>query len=161
METIEKQENIETIKSPPSVHGVLAHSYFMTLLLFFLGTVLDLIFQFKIFKHNSFFYIGLFLMIFATLLVFWAQHTSHKLKKQNITKEAFQKGPYAFTRTPTHWGMLFLTFGFGIGINAFFIVLTSIIAFLISKFYFIKQEEEILTTKYGNPFTEYKKIVKF
>jgi len=65
----------------PSVHKVLAHSYAMYFILFLIGVSLDLMFRFKIFKTSVMVPTGASLIIFATLLIFWAQHTSRNLKK--------------------------------------------------------------------------------
>jgi protein-S-isoprenylcysteine O-methyltransferase Ste14 len=51
--------------------------------------------------------------------------------------------------------------GFGIIMNALFIVIFSLISFTISRFTFIKKEEEILAQKYGDPYLEYKREIKF
>ncbi|KKP71662.1 MAG: hypothetical protein UR70_C0021G0015 [Candidatus Nomurabacteria bacterium GW2011_GWB1_35_20] len=50
--------------------------------------------------------------------------------------------------------------GFGIITNALFIIIFSVISFIITKFVFIRKEEKILAEKYGIPYLEYKKSVK-
>jgi protein-S-isoprenylcysteine O-methyltransferase Ste14 len=100
-------------------------------------------------------------LIFGTFLIFWAQKSSHSFKKETINKEIFCNGPYCYTRTPTHYGLFLLTLGFGMINDAFFIVIFSIISFIITKFVFIRKEEKILALKYGEPYLEYKKTVKF
>ena len=69
------------------------------------------------------------------------------------------KGPYKYSRSPTHWGLSMLMFGFGITVNAFFIVITTIISYLVAKYTFLKKEEKLLARKYGEPYKEYKKSV--
>jgi len=100
------------------------------------------------------------LIVLSSILIFWAQGTSRNLKKENITKETFCKGPYCYTRSPTHWGLFFLMIGFGIITNAIFVILTTLISFLVSRFIFLEKEERILAEKYGTPYLEYKKAVK-
>jgi protein-S-isoprenylcysteine O-methyltransferase Ste14 len=51
--------------------------------------------------------------------------------------------------------------GFGIMNNALFVIVTTFISFFISKFVFIDRQERILADKYGAPYLEYKKAVKF
>jgi len=97
----------------------------------------------------------------GTLLIFWAQNTSRNLNTQNLTKETFSKGPYRFTSTPTNFGLFFLMLGFGMVANSFFIIVFSCVAFLIARFIFLEQEEKTLAEKYGAPYLEYKKMVKF
>jgi len=143
------------------IHKVLAHSYSAYLLLFLLGSFLDLYFRLQVFSSSVVVPIGFILLIFGTLLIIWAQKTSRNLKKENITKETFRQGPYCFTRTPTSFGLFFLVLGFGMIANAFFIILCSCIAFFVAKFIFLNEEEKILAAKYCTPYLEYKKIVKF
>lgn len=143
------------------VHQVLAHSYALHLFLFLVGVVLDLVFNFKFFYNPSVVPIGIFFLIFGTFLIIWAQKTSRNLDKNNISKETFLHGPYRYTRTPTNFGLFFLVLGFGLIINAFFVILSAFISFLLSKFIFLNKQEKILALKYGAPYLEYKKMVKF
>jgi protein-S-isoprenylcysteine O-methyltransferase Ste14 len=143
-----------------NVHKVLAHSYATYFVLFLVGVTLDLVFRFQIFNSSVMVPTGVSVLIFATLLIFWAQTTSRNLKKENITKETFCKGPYCYSRSPTHWGLFFLMLGFGIIVNAIFVVLTTLISFLISRYIFLSKEEAILEEKYGMPYLDYKRDVR-
>ena len=104
---------------------------------------------------------GAFLLVLGTILILWAQNTSRHLNTENATKETFCHGPYRFTRTPTNFGLFFLVLGFGIVANALFVILSSLVSFFIAKFVFLKKEEQLLAEKYGAPYLEYKKSVKF
>jgi protein-S-isoprenylcysteine O-methyltransferase Ste14 len=143
------------------VHGILAHSYLFYFVLLLFGLVLDFIFSLEVFKNSVFILIGIIFLVFGTVLIFWAQRSSLKLQIENMTKETFCNGPYGYTRSPTHFGLFLATLGFGIIANALFIVVFSIISFFITKFVFIKKEEEILAEKYGAPYVEYQKSVRF
>ncbi len=155
---------METLNQEPphqnKVHKILAHSYGIYFFFFLLGVYLDLIFQFKVFTSSTVLFLGPPLLIFGTFLVFWAQYTSRNLKKENISKKAFCRGPYCYTRSPTHWGLFFLTLGFGIIINAVFVVLTTLLSFLITRLIFLNKQERVLEEKYGNHYLEYKKQVR-
>lgn len=144
-----------------SVHKILAHSYMFYFIFFLLGLSLDFMFPFKIFNNFGFLLVGVILLIFGTFLIIWAQKVSHHLSKENINKETFCHGPYRYTRSPTHFGLFFLMFGFGIVANALFIVIFSILSFIVTKFIFIREEEKVLAEKYGVPYLEYKKSVEF
>lgn len=122
---------------------------------------MDVFFHFKFFPASFAEPAGIVLIALATVGILWAQNTSKKLNTENVTKETFCQGPYCYTRTPTHWGLFFLVLGFGILVNAFFVVVTTIISFIISKLVFLKKGEAILARKYGAPYLEYKKQVKF
>lgn len=150
-------------KSPieHNVHRVLAHSYTVYFILFLFGIVLDVIFKFKIFSSSFAVPIGLALLVIASFLILWAQKTTRKGKGEHVTKETFCKGPYCYTRHPTYLGLFLLLIGFGIIANALFVILATLISFLVAKFIFIEKEEKILTKKYGAPYLEYKRAVKF
>jgi len=143
-----------------SVHVILAHSYLFYFILFVIGVVLDVVFRIKIYNNSLTILSGVILLILGSGLILWAQKTSKKLPSENLTKESFCRGPYCYTRSPTHWGLFLLTLGFGVMANAFFIVISTIIAFVITKFIFIREEESALEEKYGTPYLEYKKKVK-
>jgi len=143
------------------VHKVLAHSHYVYFLIFLIGVTLDLIFKFKIFTNPAMLPIGFFLLLFGTFLIIWAEKTSHNFKKDNLTRETFSQGPYLYTRNPTHWGLFLLVMGFGVITNALFVVLSTLVSFFIEKFIFQVKTEKILEEKYGMPYLEYKKMVKF
>ncbi len=144
-----------------TVHHVLAHSYAFYFVLLLVAVGLDFIYPVKLFEDSMIMPTGFVFLGLATLLIFWAQTTSRRLDRENLTKESFCKGPYCYTRTPTHWGLFLLILSFGVILNAFFVVLFTIVAFVVTKFLFIKEQEKLLAEKYGNPYLEYKKSVKF
>lgn len=143
------------------VHRVLAYSYLFYFVVFLLSLFLDFIFPLKIFEKFTGISVGAVFLILGTVLILWAQKSSLRLQKESISKETFYRGPYRYTRSPTHFGLFLLMLGFGIISNALFVISFSIISFFITRFIFIKKEEKILTEKYGAPYLEYKKSVKF
>jgi len=143
------------------VHKVLARSYSVYLFSFLAGVCLDLIFNFRIFNYSLVPILGILFLIIGTVLIIWAQGTSRNLKKENLKKETFFNGPYRYTRTPTNFGLFFLILGFGYVVHSPFIILLDLVAFFIAKFIFLNKEEKILAEKYGAPYLEYKKIVRF
>ena len=143
------------------VHHILAHSYTFFFAFLILGIVLDIIFKYKIISSPIIMYIGFIFLILSTVLIYWAQKTSNNLKTENMTPDTFCKGPYCYTRVPTHLGLFFMAFGFGLILNATFVIVTSIVSFVINKFIFLEEEEKILEKKYGAPYLEYKNKIKF
>lgn len=143
------------------VHRVLAHGHSVFFLLFLIGVTLDFIFPIKIFTSSFMVPIGFLLLILGTLLIVWAEKSSHNFKKDDLSKETFCSGPYCYTRNPTHFGLFFLVMGFGFIANAFFVILTTLVSFFIEKFVFQSKAEKILAEKYGTHYLEYKKMVKF
>lgn len=142
------------------VHKILAHSYTLYFFLFLVGVYLDFVFPLKIFSSPVWVLTGILLLIFATILILWAQKTSRNLDIQNLRKETFYQGPYRYARSPTHWGLFILMLGFGIVANALFVILSTLLSFLTSRFIFLKKQEDVLAEKYGAPYLEYKKQVK-
>ncbi|OGI70970.1 hypothetical protein A3C60_00475 [Candidatus Nomurabacteria bacterium RIFCSPHIGHO2_02_FULL_37_45] len=162
---MESYDEIEpTKKEHPhknKVHRILAHSYLIYFILLLIGVSLDLIFRFKISTNVTILSVGAVFLVFGTILILWAQRTSRDLKKNNISKETFCHGPYCYTRSPTHWGLFFLILGFGIIANAVFVIFSTVISFFLTRFIFLEKQENILAEKYGVPYLEYKKMVKF
>ncbi len=155
------ERNNENCIEKQSIHAILAHSYAVHLILFLVGAILDLLFNFKFIYGSWVVPLGIFFLIVGTILVFWAQKTSRNLDKSNLSRETFRHGPYRYTRVPTNFGLFFLALGFGLTINAFFVILSAFVSFLLSKFTFLAKQEKILATKYGAPYLEYKKMVRF
>ncbi|MDE2399509.1 MAG: hypothetical protein KGL67_00630 [Patescibacteria group bacterium] len=145
-----------------TVHRVLAHTYTVYLVLFLVGVCLDFIFKIKILEDSIVVPVGFFFLVLASVLIIWAQKTGRDLRKVSEVKtEHFCKGPYCYTRIPTQWGLFFLMLGFGIITNAFFVILSTIVSFFISKFFFQNKHDKLLVEKYGDAYVEYKKLVRF
>lgn len=143
-----------------SIHKVLAHSYATYFGFFLTGVCLDILFNMKVFTGSSVDELGFIFIILGTSLILWAQRASRSLKKENITRETFTQGPYKYTRNPTHWGLFLLMLGFGMVINAFFVIILSFINFIFTKITFLNKEERLLAEKYGEPYLAYKHSVK-
>lgn len=142
------------------IHRILAHSYFLYFFSFLFGVVLDLFFETKILSSNILMPLGATLLVLATLLILWAQYASRTMHRQGVTKETFYRGPYAYTRSPTHFGLYMLLLGFGVISNGVFVVVLTTISALVTKFVFLRQEEKELEAKYGTHYADYKKSVK-
>lgn len=149
-------------KHKHNVHKVLAHSYTTYFILLLIGVCLDLIFDYEIFPNSVMVPVGSIFLILATIIILWAQKTGRDLRKvAEVKVEHFCRGPYCYTRIPTQWGLFFLIIGFGIITNSFFIILSTILSFFISKFIFIGKHDRIMIKKFGAAYMEYKKLVKF
>lgn len=155
------EENIKNNIKKLNIHKILAHSHAMQFVLFLFGVFLDFVFKIRVFANFSLVGAGVSILIFGSILIFWAQYTSHHLSKENITKESFRKGPYRYIKNPTNFGIFFMMLGFGLIANSFFIILFSIVSSLIAKFVYLDKEAKILIAKYGAPYLEYRKSIKF
>jgi protein-S-isoprenylcysteine O-methyltransferase Ste14 len=145
------------------VHSVLAYSYLVFLFSVILGVIFDIFIKNKIFSDIIYQQIGFFMLVISSIIIYWAQSTSSNYAKninKDKTRSQFEYGPYRYLRSPTHFGLFIMTLGLSLIINSLFSVLFTLIAYIISKFFFLKKEEEILEDKYGEVYTEYKEKVK-
>lgn len=161
--TINEQEEEFNVYRKDMVHFILAHSYFIFLFSVIFGVLFDTFLNKKMFSHPVYPYVGFLLMVIGSLIIYWAQKTSSRYKK-NIGKSDrrshFEFGPYKYSRSPTHSGLFILTLGFGFIINSFFSVALTIIAQIITKAFFLKREERLLEKKYGQVYSNYRKKVR-
>lgn len=150
-------------KPAKQVHSVLAHSYLMYFFAVVAGLLLQMTLPIKVIPQTLASIIGIIFLILAPILIVWAQRSSAPrfLKNEDATtKKDFSIGPYAFSRTPTHLGLDLLIVGFGFLINSVFIIIFSIISYLLTRFIFVRKQEKILGEKYGKDYHKYKKSVR-
>lgn len=156
----ELQSNIEDKKAlyKGKVHFVLSHSYTVFLFAVVLGVVFDIVVPLHISSSVTYKSIGLIMIIIGSIIVYWAQSTSYLVKVKS--KIGFHNGPYKYFRSPTHFGLFIMTLGLALIISSPFSILFTIIAYIITKFIFIKKEERILEEKYGEDYNNYKNKVR-
>lgn len=148
------------------VQAVLGHSYFVYFASLLAGIIFDMYWGVR-FQSEALTTLGAFLIFLGPLLIYWAQHTSHKFavkricSKDGICVDDFYKGPYTFTRSPTHLGIFFMVMGFGFILNSISVVSMTAITFFLTRFVFVRKEERLLEQKYGDPYKAYKTRVKF
>lgn len=157
----EEKSNPNLFHPHHKIHSILAHSYSSFFLFFVVGVVLDLIFSVKIF-HSSFAEpVGIFSIVAGSLIILWAQRKPPMLHVPEVTTENFCRGPYCYSRNPTHWGLFFLVLGFGIIANAFFVVVLTVFSFLVSKLLILRRHDMVMRENYGQAYKDYKRKVKF
>lgn len=144
-----------------AIHRTLLHSYNFYFIFFLVAIVLDLVFTTTFIKAPFIVPFGFVLLGLATLIILWAQISFVGLDNKEVTAKHFSKGPYRYTRNPTHWGLFFLILGFGLITNAFFVVLFIVLSHLLAKMFLIKKHEKAMSLHFGSPYEEYKKLVKF
>jgi protein-S-isoprenylcysteine O-methyltransferase Ste14 len=144
------------------VHLILSHSYAVFFLMVILGVTVDIFVPIAIFNTRTYQYAGFTMILLGSWLIYWAQSTSRTPKEdfnKPRTEKDFEKGPYKYSRNPTHIGLTVMTLGFALLINSLFSVIFLVIASLITKFIFLREEEAFLEKKYGQVYTDYKKKV--
>lgn len=151
-----------TEKPAPEVHNVLAHSYLMYFFAVVAGLLLDLTLPIKIIPEHIATAVGMVFLFVAPALIVWAQMTSHRFsrEKDRSDKLNFFKGPYVFTRSPTHLGLDMLVIGFGLLLNSLFLIIFSVVSFFLTRFIFVRKEERLLGQKYGDEYHKYRKSVR-
>lgn len=163
MEEINKNLTKEKAKTVGIIHILLFHTYMIFLGAVVLGVVFDQIFTFDFFGGTTFEYLGIAMIIWGSILVYWAQSTTSQPKSE-INKERdvnfFFRGPYKYTRNPTNLGLTIMSLGLGFLINSLFSIIFIIITYLVSRFIFIKKQDAILAERYGSVFIDYKKMVR-
>lgn len=162
METNEEICKIPGDEPTGAVHVILSHSYFVYMCAIIFGLILNFIFP-VYFNSDFCSYEGIVCMIFGSYLIYWAQSTSGAMHKETVDDKAkpdFNRGPYRFSRNPTHVGLAFTTLGFGLIMGSFFVVLLSAIAYIVTKVIFLPKEEKILEERYGSIYCQYKERVR-
>ncbi len=163
MEPTEQQKDEFKEYRRGTVHFILLHSYLIFLFAVILGVFFDTFYNGRIFSHSIYQYIGFLMLIISSIIIYWAQSTSLNYKekaKKNKSVSLFESGPYKYSRSPTHFGLFIMTLGLALIINSLFSVIFTIMAYLITKFFFLKKEEKLLENKYGQTYIDYKKKVK-
>lgn len=163
MDKVDNKLNLKHNKHKDhAVHSSLSYSYVIHLFALILGIFLDFLFPIQIFHDSIMVFVGIMFLVFSSILVFWAQNSSMDLlHKEDVNEEHFCRGPYCYTRTPTHFGLFLAVMGFGFIINSFFVIVLTFFTFFITKYTFVKKQELELEKKFGDAYRKYKKIVKF
>ncbi len=156
----EETDNIAPNPYKNKVHAALASSYSWYLLFFLLGICLDMFFPMNIVKSSILTPLGFGIAVLATLLIFWAQKSSRKLDKENLSMETFRKGPYKYLHHPTHMGLFLLLLGFAAMANALYLLILTVLYAVFAKLFFFRKQDSILEAKYGEHYREYRKSVK-
>lgn len=158
-ETIDKET-----KKPKDgfIHLLLAHGYLMFFVAVILGVVADMSLDLNLLANYPYSDIGIFLIMFGTFLVFWAQSSSKKAGKVSMEESKsslFAIGPYKYFRNPTYLGLFTMTLGLGLLVRSIFAILFVLIVNLFTKLILVKREESLLENKYGEIYKEYKSKV--
>lgn len=165
------QDNNDTknskITTLGQVHIILSHSYSVFMFFLIASIIIDAFVKKQLFSVDVYYnytqYISCLLIFIGSCLIYWAQISSSKSKKEMILNNEdrkFTNGPYKYSRNPTHIGLLFMTIGFGMLLNSVVVTTVMILAFIVTKIVFIKKEENVLLQNYGKVYENYKKKVR-
>ncbi len=104
------------------------------------------------------------MIVLGSALIYWAQSTSSCTRKEVArgvkTERDFERGPYKYSRSPTHNGLTIMTLGLSLVLNSFFTFIFIIVASIITKLIFLKEEEALLEERFGDVYCQYKKKVR-
>ncbi|MEZ4210805.1 MAG: methyltransferase [Candidatus Paceibacterota bacterium] len=148
-----------------SVSHLSSYSISVFALGLFVGVLLDIFFPMRFMAEPLNQYIGLALVVMATLVIYYAEkhgeEYSNKRKSNSISSSnELLNGPYKYTRNPKYLGLSFLLIGLGLILNTPFIIGTSIVSGIIVNIYFIAREEALLEERHGEIYKEYKSKVR-
>lgn len=157
--------NIKKENNSPKgiIHVILSYEYSLFLVAIILGLLCDHLFHTKIIGNVDLSYIGVFMIFIGSSLVYWAQRSTSvpKSKTEEERKtDFFYKGPYKYSRNPTHFGLFVMSLGLGLILNSVFSIVFILITHIIAKYSFLKKQDKILEERYGDQFSSYKNKVK-
>jgi protein-S-isoprenylcysteine O-methyltransferase Ste14 len=146
------------------IHYALAHSYLVYFGSLMVGVFLNFLYPLGFPAHTGEWF-GSSVIALASLLIFWAQMSSDqsddiRREKGMSDESVFARGPYRYLRSPTHVGLLFLIIGFGLLVNSVWIVVMTLVAYLVAHRTFLKKEQEFLVKKYGEAYEKYRAKVR-
>lgn len=107
--------------------------------------------------------LGVFTIIVALALVFWAAGTFRKAgtevdpRKPSTTIVA--DGPFQYTRNPMYVGMALIVMGIAFWTDSLWILIFLVPALLTIRYGVIAREEKYLMNKFGEEYSAYKKRV--
>lgn len=145
------------------IHYILSGSYTMFLFAVIFGVIFDIVVPIKFLNSNICNIVGVVFIMLSTLLIYWAQSSSHKAKKQSKAHTSpmlFAHGPYKYMRNPTHFGVFVLTLGLGFLLCSPFSIIFTVIVHIISKIFILRKQDNHLKGKYGKDYDDYFKKVK-
>ncbi len=152
--------DITEVKTP---HAVLTESYMSYLVLLVPAIIISSYYPIST-KLLIFLPLGVFLLMAAPLLIMWAQNSSenfNKIKeKGSLTVADFMHGPYRYLRFPTHMGLFLLIIGLATVMGSWVILIAGLLSQVISHTLFLTKEDKLMVEKYGQPYLDYKKIVR-
>jgi protein-S-isoprenylcysteine O-methyltransferase Ste14 len=85
--------------------------------------------------------------------------TVSRTRSQSTGQKLITEGPFSYVRNPLYVGNLGITAGFAIFGGVAWIFLVTVALFAIQYFFIIRYEENLLTEKFGQEYTEYKREV--
>jgi protein-S-isoprenylcysteine O-methyltransferase Ste14 len=125
------------------------------------GIFLSVLFPSKMLPAGLANTVGITLIVVATTLIFWSLKTSAKFRKREKKGEArnFHTGPYKWLSNPTSFSLAILVIGLGFLMNSLMIICLSAVGYWLSYIIYEEEKEKIMTEKYKDEYTEYKKKV--
>lgn len=140
----------------PNINVLLSKSYSVFMISLLVGIIFDLFIGLRI-KSELIEPIGLVVIFLGSVLVFWAQTVNKKAAYLKNGQRNFAIGPYRFSRHPTYLGLFIVLLGAGFLMSSVSIVVTSVLAFLLTMATFVKEEEKRHVKKYGEQYLQYMK----
>lgn len=156
MEKSEKKNSLSHLSS---------YSIIVFAVALFGAVALDIALPYRLFPEPWNQYFGLIIVGLGTYIIYWSEfhgaEFSARRKRGEVTAvEHLTRGPYSHSRNPKYVGLGILLIGLGIILNSLFVVLAAVVSIMIVQFFFIQKEEEFMTRRHGELYSEYKKRVR-
>ncbi len=129
----------------------------------FFGLVIHLILPIQLGNNEILSFIGTLFLMIAPLLIMWSQKKRREVygaKAPELSLQDLSRGPYAYSRHPSHLGLFFLVIGFAFILNSLFVLLGILVIFLAFNFVIIPKEESLLEAHVGETYRAYKNKVR-
>jgi protein-S-isoprenylcysteine O-methyltransferase Ste14 len=137
-------------------------TYFMILLVF--SIVLHVVFPVKTILHAPYTYLGLFFILFGTVLNLWAdalfKKRSTPVKPHEPPTSLEVSGPFRISRHPMYLGMAAILLGLAILLGSVISFVFPVLFILVMELLFIPTEDWNLEQAFGAEYQAYKKRVR-
>ncbi|MHA2214264.1 MAG: methyltransferase [Candidatus Thorarchaeota archaeon] len=112
--------------------------------------------------------VGILFIPVGMLLIIWANYALLHIGKIGLRdREPMQTpsnlvlvGPFRFTRNPIYFGCLLMLLGLVIVWSSLITALLLVLVYVVFRYVFIKKEETILETEFGDEYRDFKKRVR-
>jgi protein-S-isoprenylcysteine O-methyltransferase Ste14 len=125
------------------------------------GIVLDILLPWRIAQNiNVLLIVGVMLIVVGQIIMWLCKkHRALQYCNDATCDQSVGDGPYRYSRHPKYGAYILMMIGIGLIMNAWMIVLITIIVFGVFTTFVIPQQEHLLSKEFPGVYDEYKKKV--
>lgn len=155
---------MEQIKEK-TISNLSSYSVIVFAVALFLAIILDIFMPVKFLTEPWNRYLGIALIGLGTVIIYWSEALGKKFserrKRGEVTSaEHLAFGPYFWTRNPKYIALAILLIGLGVTLNSLFVTLSAVVSLIIVNYFLLSKEEELMESRHGEIYHQYKKTVK-